>query len=103
MKWLPLISYFADILKPRLQDEVLCNAGGRGKKGKEYQSKTKNPKNQKNPAAKSSIARKEKVLVCKKRKQRKRSQYDHSYEQWSVNLSRERIDGKTKKRKTERK
>lgn len=41
-------------------------------------------------------------MVCKKRKQTTRGQYDHSYVQWSVNLSRDSIDGKTKKRKTER-
>lgn len=66
--------------------------------------KTKKPKaTRKNPAANSSITRKEKDLVCKKRKQRKRGQYDHSYAQWSVNFIRERIDGKTKKTKTEKK
>lgn len=63
---------------------------------------TQKPK-RKNPAANSSSTGKEKDLVCKKRKERKRGQYDHSYAQWGVNLSRERIDGKTKKRKTERK
>lgn len=74
---------------------------GGGEKRPKQNKKT--PQNQKKLAAKSNITRKEKVLVCKKIKQRKGSQYDHSYEQWSVNISREGIDGKTKKRKTERK